>query len=295
MKWVVGLDLRERSIGAVHFARWLASAASGTRFVGVHVLEQEHLLAVLRDHHLDEVLSGARRAAEAAVANEGAAAELTTVDIVQALNTPAGLCDAATRLQADGILLGRAAPREGQRLVRLGRVARRLLRMSTLPAIVVPPDMRAADFAGDGPVIGLTKLTDDSVAPCSFAGSMARALGRRLVIVHVIEAPSVASAQYVASVTLDRVQAERRAEAESAMARWIESCGVRADATELLVGNVVEAVTELADQRRAALLVAGSRHGGSTLERLLVASTASELAAAATRPVAVVPPPSRLS
>lgn len=290
MKWVVGLDLRPRSSGAMQFARWLASVARGTTFIGVHVLEQEHLLAVLRDQHLDEVLSGARRAAEASIASEGASGAIATVDVVQALNAPEGLRDAATRLQADGILVGRAAPREGQKLVRLGRVARRLLRMSTLPAIVVPPDMREADFGGDGPVVALTNLTDESVATCRFAESIAQELGRTLSIVHVVEPPSVASAQYVATATLERVEAERREEARGALATWIAASGIRADSTEVLSGNVVEAASELAETHRAALLVAGSRRGGSALERILVASTASELAAAATRPVAVVPP-----
>lgn len=290
MKWVVGLDLRPRSSGAVQFARWLASVARGTTFIGVHVLEQEHLLAVLRDQHLDEVLSGARRAAEASIASEGASGAIAAADIVQALNAPEGLRDAATRLAADGILVGRAAPREGQKLVRLGRVARRLLRISTLPAIVVPPDMREADFGGDGPVVALTNLTDESVAACRFAGAMAQELGRALSIVHAAEPPSVAAAQYVATATLDRVEAERRTEASGGLAAWVAASGIRADTTEVLSGNVVEAASELAQTRRAALLVAGSRRGGSALERILVASTASELAAAATRPIAVVPP-----
>jgi nucleotide-binding universal stress UspA family protein len=255
------------------------------------VLEQNHLLAVLRDHHLDEVLAGARKAASAAVASEGAAGEIVDVDVVQALSAPEGLRDTASRLQADAILLGRAAPREGQGLVRLGRVARRLLRITTLPVVVVPPDMRQADFAGDGPVIALTKLVDDSVPICRFADAVARQLGRPLVIAHVVEPANVSAAQYVAAATLDRVSGERRADAEAALTKWVAALGIRPDATEVLAGNVVEEVTALARDRRAALIVAGSRHGGSTLERLLVASTGSELAAAATRPVAIVPPP----
>lgn len=290
MKWVVALDLGARSSGAIRFAHWLAAMEPDPRFIGVHVLEQEHLLAVLRDHHLDEVLTGARKAAEASVAGEGASSTVVAVDVVQALNAPEGLRDSATRLNADGILLGRAAPREGGGLVRLGRVARRLLRITTLPVIVVPPDMKEADFGGDGPVIALTNLDDGSVEPCRFAQTMARALRRPLVVAHAVEESSVAAVQYVAVTTLERISAERLAEASSALSAWIARVGLQPDATEILSGNVVDEATAFASRRRAALVVAGSRHA-STLERLLLASTASELAAAATRPVAIVPPP----
>jgi nucleotide-binding universal stress UspA family protein len=289
MKWVVGLDLRDRSVGAIHFARWLASVDASASFIGVHVLEQEHLLAVLRDQHLDEVLTAVRGAAEDGIRREGASGELAIVDVVQAVTAPEGLRDSATRLGAAALILGRAAPRGGGGLVRLGRVARRLLRMATLPVVIVPPDMREPDFGGDGPVIALTKLTDASVPPCRFAEAMARALGRRLVIAHGVD--TTRTAAYMAAATIERVGIERRAEAEAALASWVAASGLGADGTEILAGNIVEEATALAQRTRAALLVAGSRHGGSALERLLVASTGSELAAAASRPVAIVPPP----
>ena len=290
MKWLVGIDLRPRSSGAMHFARWLAAAGGDAEFVGVHVLEHEHLLTVLRDQHLDEVLAAARTATEAAIGREGASGAIRTVEIVQALTAPEGLRDTAAAIGADAILLGRAAPREGHAVVRLGRVARRLLRIATVPVVVVPPDMREADFGGGGPVIALTKLTDDSVATCRFAGAMARTLERPLLVAHVMETASMAASQYVAPATLERLVSERRARAATALASWVAARDLEPDAAEILTGNVVDAAAALATERGAALLVAGSRHGGSPLERLLLASTGGALAASATHPVAIVPP-----
>ncbi|HRI09043.1 MAG TPA: hypothetical protein PKW35_14575, partial [Nannocystaceae bacterium] len=39
MRWIVGLDLRGLSQGAIHFARWLHEHARAERLVGVHVIE----------------------------------------------------------------------------------------------------------------------------------------------------------------------------------------------------------------------------------------------------------------
>jgi nucleotide-binding universal stress UspA family protein len=239
---------------------------------------------------MDEVRAGAREAAGRSLRDEGAAAVVRDVELVEALHAHEGLRDAAIRLGAEALVIGRAAPRTGHHLVRLGRVARRLLRIATTPVIVVPPDLRAPDLAGDGPVVALTDLSDGSAGTCRFAEDMARRLGRPLLLAHAVEVATQTVPGYVSQATLERIAADRRAEAERALANWVEGSGVRADGTEILLGGVVEEATALAERRQAALVVAGSSRHQGTLEGLLVASTGSALAASATRPVAIVPP-----
>jgi hypothetical protein len=57
MRWILGLDLEPRSRGAVQLARWIARATrGGDEFVAVHVLGEDHVRAILKHQHLDEIV-----------------------------------------------------------------------------------------------------------------------------------------------------------------------------------------------------------------------------------------------
>ena len=288
MKWLLGLDLRPLCLGAVRFAAWLARmsrAADGESFAAVHVVEEQHLMAVLRYHHLEEVLERARVSARGIVAAEAAA--IGEPEIARAPSVEQGLEAARASHQSDAFLIGRAAGRAGSGVIRLGKVARRMLRSASVPVVVVPPDLRAGHL-GDGPVVALTSLQPDSADACRFASKMAERLGRGLALVHVAPGPGEFPVQLPAA-TLDSLCREHREQAEEEIAAWNSAQRLRASVTEVLQGPIVESALEFAARQRSPLIVAGSRRL-STLERTLLHSTGADLAASAPVPVAVVPP-----
>lgn len=290
MRWLVGLDLRERSRGAAHLACWLAAAsrAGGDEVRALHVLEEEHLRMLLRWHHLDEVVAGARRAAEEALGAEGLAARIHEVEVARGADAEGALEEAAAAWRADALVVGRAAGREGRHLVRLGRVARRLLRAPGLPVLVAPPDLRE-EHLGSGPVAALTDLGEGSAAACRFAARLAERLGRPLAVAHAVPRPEDFAAPYLPGASVGELARAGREEGERALAGWLDAEGLRPAATALLRGPAVEAGLSWAEAERAPLVVVGTRRL-SALERVAVASVSTELAAVSPIPVAVVPP-----
>jgi nucleotide-binding universal stress UspA family protein len=291
MKWIVGLDLRKQSQGAIKFAAWLSrtsSAAGGEHIVGIHVLEEAHLRAALRYHHLKELIDGAREAAEGVVERVGADDQVEEIHIVQGGTAERSLDAARIYHHADAMIIGRYATREGRSLLRLGRVARRVVRRLSMPVIVVPPDHEPEQGEG-GPVVASVSLTDESEPAVELAASMAERLGRPLVLVHVVSRPEDYGAHYIPEASLAKMAVEHQEEGEQALADWASAHGHR-DAERVVVqGSVVEQLVELATSRGACLIVTGSRLL-STFERMLLTSVGSELAATAPCPVAIVPP-----
>lgn len=282
------MDLRPAGEGPVRFARWLAEtsrASDGERFEAVHVLEEDHLLVALRTHHIDEVEAAARAAARDTIAREGAGGAIRDVRIVQALNAASGLHKAAEEAGVAGLVIGRAAGRESRAVVRLGRVARRVARASTVPTIVVPPDLAPADLGG-GPVLALTDVTDGSRVACDFASTLARRLGRRLAVLHVARAPQ---SVYALGATFDASREALRDDAKRALRDWVSACGIAADDQLTGFSSPVDDGLEIARDLQSPLIVTGSRRL-SAAERLLQASVGSSLAALSPVPVAIVPP-----
>jgi nucleotide-binding universal stress UspA family protein len=290
MKWIIGLDLRPRSRGALQLARWLAAATrerGADEFVAVHVLSEDHLRSALQLHHLDEVVDGARAAAQRAL-EEASCADLGAgLEVTRALTTPEGLEEARARHRADGILIGRAAPSGGTHLVRLGRVARRLLRHLPSPVVVAPPDLEAARL-GAGPIAALSSLAEDSVEPCRLAAVLAERTARALTVAHVVRDPVSGSAPYLPRASLDRMGGEWLDEGRQGLDRWLAANGLQAGATAVLQGDVLDSALTLARDQDAAMLVVGAR-SLSGLDRVFSPSIGRELAALASLPVAVVP------
>lgn len=291
MRWIVGLDLERRSAGALQLVRWLAResrAAGGERFAAVHVLEEEHLEVALRYHHLDDVLASARSALEESLRHEGVDAILGDLQLVQGPDAAESLREAAAAQGADALVVGRAAPgAAGLHIVRLGRVARRLLRRTPVPVVVVPPDVRA-EALGDGPLVALTLLDARSARTAAFAAGLAGALGRPLALVHVIPPSVEQAAPYFPADVGAKIAAEQRARGEEALAKWVSASGLAPDLTAVLQGNPVDAALSFAESHRAPMLLVGARPlRGVTA--VLASGTASVLASVARVPVVVVP------
>lgn len=283
MRWIVGVDLGARSRGALHFSRWLAEA-TGARwedaFVPVHVLHDEHLRTVLRYHHLDEAVAAERAALERTMA-EVLPGVRAAIDVVQGTTIEDGLDAACARHRADGVIVSRAARRDSRRVLRLGSVARRLLRRLASPVIVVPPDLTASSV-GTGPIVALSSLAPDSAPACRLARTIAEDARRDLALVHVVPggAGEPASRRDAAPSLGDGP--------ELALARWAAEHEVWPDLTAVVAGEAAEAALAFAEARRASLVVSGARPAAGVRD-MVERKLWRRLAAHARCPVLVAP------
>ncbi|MCA9708993.1 MAG: universal stress protein, partial [Myxococcales bacterium] len=186
------------------------------------------------------------------------------------------------------LVVGRRAPRGSTGFTRLGKVARRLVRTLPAPVVVVPPDFEVE--RAPGPVVLATSLREDSEGTARFAARIARDWNRPLLVVNVIPGTAGVPPRYLPEVARDEVVARGRLDAEHGLAIWQRRHGLR-DAESLVeTGDSVDRLTGLAFERRASLIVVGSRQL-SLRARVYRSSVGSDLAGSATVPVAVVPPP----
>ncbi len=276
--WIVGLDLGARSHGALVLAGWLRAAA-GVPVLGLHVLEAWASRFVAG---ADEATDAVRVAIDQRCARLGIE-PLAQVEVMTVPRAEEGLASRAEA--AAGLIVGRAAPTGANKLVRLGRVARRVLRQLPGPVIVAPPEL--AEVA-DGPVLLASELGEASAGAVEFAKWLAGASRRALELVHVGE-PRHAD-------LIDELDPRWLAERESyrhevlaAANAWSVTHGLGDRPRHLAFGDPAEEIAGLAAQLRAALVVVGSRRLGPGA-RLFSTSTASALAGLAGCPVAVVPP-----
>ncbi len=284
MRWIVGLDLRPRSQGAIKTARWLAEHGRPDvhhRFYGVHVVPHAARSSA-RSKELDERCENAREQAQAAVIEAGATMAFTRVDAVPGSPRKA-LAAAAEFYDVDGLVIGRHGPRDGGTLVRRGTVARQLVRALPAAVMVVPPDHDPAARPA-GPVLVATDLADDAAAAGRFGLRLAQELGVDLLLVHVLETDQLA-AHFGASPHSPIVRDP------AAFERWVATYGLGGARTETVAGDPIERIVELAQAHDASLVVCGS-HRLTLADRVFQASTGTTVAAYADRPVVVVPPES---
>lgn len=276
--WFVALDLRERTRGALAFASWLG--AGGEPVVGVYVLE-----AWSRPYTRDEVEADVAAAVARVVQSLGGRAPDSLI-IEEAETAEAGLTRVAAG--ATGLIVGRAASDPRRALLRLGPIARKLLRGLPAPVIVVPPTLvRVAP----GPILLATDLGPASDAAVVFARDLAARHERALELVHVGEDfyEEDERDDIVRHPAWLRAREAYRREVAQATEQWAETHGLADVPRHVRHGDPVLELADLAEARDAALVVVGSRRLGLPA-RLFLSSTASALAGLATCPVAVVPP-----
>jgi nucleotide-binding universal stress UspA family protein len=286
MRWIVGIDLLDRSHGAVRMAAWLRSHYRGdspAEFIAVHVVDER-----LRDSLkvMSEVLAEARRTLASAAARCGVPDPFTDVRVVLAPSVESGLARAATEPDIDGLVIGRVAPRDGHRLVRLGSVARKMLRDLPVPVMVVPPDLDDSDI-GDGGIVLATDLGETSVAAARFSVRLANELGREVIATHMDPARDV-SHDLLGDRTILASWTPRRTMAD--VQHWVQEHEIAVGRTRLVDDSVVEGLIAIAYHEKAAMLACGSRRLG-TIDRIFTSSVGTDLARLAERPVLVVPSP----
>lgn len=296
MDWLVGMDLTDRGQGALGYARWLAGVLppGKDRFVGVHVLEEDELRQLLRYHHLEEVEKNAVAAAERVVASVGAEVALAERRVICGRSAEQTLAELAEPPAAGSsaalvraLVIGRQARRGEKRVVRLGRVARRLLRALPVPVVVVPPDLQPGDV-GDGPVLLAASIDADATGAAAFAKQLADDLGRPLSVVHVVPGDDYLAAEMVPAGVAGDFFRELRQDHERNLVAWMRAHGLTGVPHLVSEGSVVDRLADVAREERAPLVVVGSRGLGLGM-RLFSSSVATDLAAASEVPVVVVP------
>ncbi len=271
---MVGLDLGERSLGALAFGHWLAAHEPVD---AVYVLE-----AWSRPYVASDVVATVQRAVarSAALLSVPLPARVTVLEGSHAEDTLAQAAEGAR-----GLVIGRVA-RAGQGgMVRLGHVARRLLRTLPGPVVVVPRDLTAV---APGPVLLATDLGEASAGALRFATKLAARHGQPLELVHVGEARHSTLIDALEPTWLAAHEAFGSG-VEGLFERWARACGLERLPRHLVWGDPATEIAGVAAMRAAALVVVGSRRLGAAA-RLFLSSTASGLAASATCPVAVVAP-----
>lgn len=288
MKWIVATNLRDDCRGALEFAAWIREHA---RDPSVHATTA---LAILRDRagmfagpDPADMLGRVEEATKAFVAQSPASDAVGAVRVELAADVASALSETAKN-EGVTLVLGRQAPRENTRLIRLGRIARRTLRRLHSPTIVVPTDWTAAS-AGAGPVVVALDPTPSSLAALDFAETLALAVGRPLLAVQALQGLAGLGGAMLSDGDFVALRERHRAEEAEALTTYLADNGRAAVSVRTEVGATVPALTGVAEDVDAAMIVCGARRLSRT-ERLLSASVGGELASFAAVPVAVVPP-----
>lgn len=270
--WILGLDLGDRSRGAVCCASWLAGPEHTH---AVHILELWSRPYVRTDA-VTTVHEVAQR-----LARELHVAPPARISVIDAETAEDGLAQLAEGTA--GLVIGRAAAQHQHTSFGLGHVARRILRRLPCPVVVVPRDLAAI---APGPILLATDLDDSSTAAIGFARELAAKHGRELLVVHVGE---TRYSDLIDDLEPYWQQAREgyRAQIEATAHRWMAEHALIGQ-PRILFGSIADELQNLAVNTQAAMIVVGSRRLG-TIGRIFLGSTASALAGRAPCPVAVVP------
>ncbi len=293
MKFLTGVDLRPHSDGALRYAAWLCAQirAHGQepQLLGRHVVESAKLRSLADPDQIAEVELAAKAALELAASDSGARAQHARLELRFDEVAEVSLNDlCAEHPDATALVIGRRARVAEEPIVRLGGTARRLTRNLPVPVIVTAPDLDPA-MLGKGPIILATDLDQDAEGAVAWARSLASAMHRELVLVHVVSMPDAWESYYSESVALDMAARSLQAESERELERWAGQHAFQGHKAVVRQGPVVGTLRVLAVELESPLVVLGSRRL-SLLARIFNTSVGTELAAVSDIPVALVPP-----
>lgn len=285
--WIIGIDLRERSEGAACFAAWLQrQAPDATRLLALHAIEEGALDEHLQLAGLVRTRERLRLAVERALEQADVRAAFAGIEVVDGVDPVTALETALQAERARGLIVGRRTVGTGMQLVRLGRVARRLLRRLPAPTFVVPPDWQAGAL-GAGPIVVAVTPAEASIGAVKVAQALGAATRRPIEFIHVVPtSPIYAALSPPGGGHPDR-DARQLAEVAALMRTWLAQQNASGQLT-VRRGDEFDEILAVVAERAAPLLVCGSRQL-SLSERAFGLSLSSELAARAPIPVLVVP------
>ncbi len=274
MKWMVAVDLGDSCEGALGWARWLRTSDPEAELLVVHAVD----IASLAPPRAQTVMRHVEKFVQTRLPE-------VEMRVLEERPPEDALAHAMSVHAADALVIGRRASRDGDAIVRLGAVARRLLRRLPAPVLVCPPDLVGAEVP-TGPVLVCLDAQGSDASTLAFGRALADATGLPL------QAITVVPPLFPTGVTYEPTPAHAAGAGEPPEApvqAWLaEQPG---DPVELLVatGRVIPAVLRASEEVGASVLVCGSRLL-SARERIVNTSVGTALAAMARIPVAVVPP-----
>jgi nucleotide-binding universal stress UspA family protein len=287
MRWVVGIDLRPHCHGAINFAGWLKAhdQTGQARFEALHVVENR-LFELPESPSRVAVLGHAKQATIAALTARNAVDVFDHVDSIEGDDATEMLAAAGALATNSGLIIGRRAPEDDTRIIRLGKVARRLLRRLESPVFVVPPDLEHTHL-GAGPILCAIDLDQHGVDLARFGERLGAVIGRPARLMHVLDAGDPIGLEYLPEAAWADLRNRERETGQAALETWREQAGLSAYAL-LAHGQTVPKLISAARELDACMILCGSRQLSLT-QRMWTSSVGSALAAAAHLPVGVVP------
>ena len=291
MRWVVGVDLRPHSHGAINFAAWLhAHDKTGQAALeALHVVESR-LFELPESPARAELLGRAKQATIAALTARKAIDAFAHIDAIEGEDVIDTLAAAGALTSTTGIIVGRRAAESDDSVIRLGKVARRLLRRLESPVVVVPPDLERAHI-GAGPILCAINLDDHGVAVARFGERLGQAVGRQARLIHVVDSGDPIGIEYLPEGTWNDIRQRARETGQTQLTQWRDQAKLTAH-TLLAQGQTVPKLLAAARELDACMILCGSRQL-SLAQRIWMSSIGSTLAAASHLPVAVIPSPIR--
>lgn len=284
MKWLLGLGVSDHDLGAIKFASWVrAREGLNSSVRAVHVVDPAVVKAARTRVSLDELRDDATAATRATLHAAGLAED---VEVILGEKPTVALAQATQTTGSDAVLVGRHATSTSHPIVRLGRVARTMIRTMHCATVVVAPDFDP-DNAGEGLLLA-TDLHEHSTGAAKFAVELAGAMGLRITVVHVHLELLAQGMSYMRSASIDAMIPKLRAEARVAAAKWCAQHGLAQSQLIVHAGAAASGVLSVAEVVRPSLIVCGSRKAG-IVERVLTSTVGSALASFASQPVAIVP------
>jgi nucleotide-binding universal stress UspA family protein len=278
MKWIVGLDFRPSCVGALEWVQWLRERGGAAQeAVAAHVVE-------IPPGWVGPML-GAARIEEDARRFLGECGVELDVRVLEMMTPVEGLAHAVAVHRADAIAIGRRSTIEGDEIIRLGRVARRLLRRLPAPVAICPADLEPTMLPA-GPVLVAIAPAAPSSAAVHFGRALASSLGREVVLGSVLPPAFPTGITYVAAPAY---RGEDNEVIRAELTQWLAEQGI-GEAPVVSEGPVVPRLLELASELRACAIVCGSRLLSAT-DRITHTSIGTTLAGIARIPVIAVPPP----
>jgi nucleotide-binding universal stress UspA family protein len=212
--------------------------------------------------------------------------------LVREGTVPATILDVARGLPADLLVMGTHGQGGLERVV-LGSVTESVLRKAPCPVLTTPREERT--FAGPAPFKRILYATDFSPAAehaLGYAMSLAEEAQGALILVHVMEGPTLAATTSGVPIDLGRVNADVARDAQKALREAVSpEARVWCEAEEHVpFGRPADEIVRLAKEREAQVIVMGV-HGRNALDLALFGSTTHQVIRKAPCPVLTIPGP----
>src|SRR5690606_38028598 len=233
-----------------------------------------------------ELLGRAKQATIAALTARNAVDAFAHVDAIEGDDVIDTLAAAGALASTTGLIIGRRGAESDDRVIRLGKVARRLLRRLESPVFVVPPDLERAHI-GAGPIVCAVDLDQHGVDVARFGERLGQAIGRQARLVHVVDKGDPIGIEYLPEITWTDLRDRARATGQAELNRWRDEAGLTAY-TLLAQGQTVPKLISAARELDACMILCGSRRL-NLAQRIWMSSIGSTLAAGAHLPVGVIP------